>query len=503
MRYELAGVACGDAGDTVCDNADTCKGGENTCLPNWEPATTECRGEVGLCDVAESCTGSAKECPADAYELAGVACGDAGDTVCDNADTCKGGENTCLPNWEPATTECRGEVGLCDVAESCTGSAKECPADAYELAGVACGDAGDTVCDNADTCKGGENTCLPNWEPATTECRGEVGLCDVAESCTGSAKECPADAYELAGVACGDAGDTVCDNADTCKGGENTCLPNWEPATTECRGEVGLCDVAESCTGSAKECPADAYELAGVACGDAGDTVCDNADTCKGGENTCLPNWEPATTECRPATIEQCDVAEQCTGSSSDCPVDMKKECALVTSSELCVFDTGNQCGADTSQFNLNFSPAVDVMPGFKANSTNPGQFYFNTFAPAPGEEGNSQSVTFTVPWPFVTQGAQPVHIYDGAASTLVDGCFSVPGWSWRAAVRRSDRADWASVSRASLVHARAASAEWTVSCVFRPTRTRCLEPRRPAYVYSDYQLHRPCDRCRLREHSP
>ena len=362
--YELAGVACGDAGDTVCDNADTCKGGENTCLPNWEPATTECRGEVGLCDVAESCTGSAKECPADAYELAGVACGDAGDTVCDNADTCKGGENTCLPNWEPATTECRGEVGLCDVAESCTGSAKECPADAYELAGVACGDAGDTVCDNADTCKGGENTCLPNWEPATTECRGEVGLCDVAESCTGSAKECPADAYELAGVACGDAGDTVCDNADTCKGGENTCLPNWEPATTECRGEVGLCDVAESCTGSAKECPADAYELAGVACGDAGDTVCDNADTCKGGENTCLPNWEPATTECR-GEVGLCDVAESCTGSAKECPADAY-ELAGVACGDAgdTVCDNADTCKGGENTCLPNWEPATTECRG-------------------------------------------------------------------------------------------------------------------------------------------
>jgi len=51
-------------------------------------------------------------------------------------------------------------------------------------------------------------------------------------------------------------------------------------------------------------------------------------------------------------------------------------------------------------------------MPCFKLTASNPGQFYYNmTFEGAQGQ----QSATFyiTLPYPFVTQGAQPIHAYD------------------------------------------------------------------------------------------
>jgi hypothetical protein len=138
-------------------------------------------------------------------------------------------------NHEPTTTECRADAGDCDVAESCDG-AGACPADAFEPAGTSCGSASDMVCDNPDTCDA-SGACLVNYEPTTTECRADAGDCDVAENCDG-AGACPADAFEPAATACGDATDTVCDNPDSCDSA-GTCLPNHEPATTECRADAG------------------------------------------------------------------------------------------------------------------------------------------------------------------------------------------------------------------------------------------------------------------------
>ena len=66
------------------------------------------------------------------------------------------------------------------------------------------------------------------------------------------------------------------------------------PATTICRASAGVCDQAESCTGTSASCPADTFV--------------------------------PATTICRPAAT-QCDVPESCTGSSAACPADVNPPC--------------------------------------------------------------------------------------------------------------------------------------------------------------------------------
>jgi hypothetical protein len=230
----------------------------------------------------------------------------------------------------------------------------------------------------------------------------------VAESCTGTSAACPADGFKA--------------------------------STTTCRAATGDCDVAESCTGTSAACPADGFKASTTICrAAAGD--CDVAESCTGTGAACpADGFKASTTTCR-AIAGPCDVAESCPGNGAACPPDLKKECAIVTDSALCVFDRGDSCGANTKQFNLNFSPAVDVWPGYKANSTNPGQFYFNGFAPGPG------SVTFTVPWPFVSQGAQPVHIYDGTTVTL-NGCVDLHSTPALAACPATINAsDWASGS--------------------------------------------------------
>jgi hypothetical protein len=67
--------------------------------------------------------------------------------------------------------------------------------------------------------------------------------------------------------------------------------------------------------------------------------------------------------------------------------------------------------------FNLMFSPDGGC---YKLNSSTPGQFYYNAFwKGVPGE-----TVTFTVdlPYPWITQGAQPLHLYDSLTYTTHSG---------------------------------------------------------------------------------
>ncbi|NYT15936.1 MAG: leucine-rich repeat protein [Methanomassiliicoccales archaeon] len=97
---------------------------------------------------------------------------------------------------------------------------------------------------------------------------------------------------------------------------------------------------------------------------------------------------------------------------------------AMVTTSELCVFDVDG----DTSngrQFKLIFTPDVPDNPSqYRLTASNPGQFYFNVFFV--GCVGEGDQFTLNIPFPFVTQGAEPVHAYS-SLNTDPYGCL-VPG---------------------------------------------------------------------------
>ncbi|MEO6028508.1 MAG: hypothetical protein ABIR79_16705, partial [Candidatus Binatia bacterium] len=139
-----------------------------------------------------------------------------------------------------STTVCRPVADICDVSESCTGSAAACPTDAFE--------------------------------PSTTVCRGSGGVCDVVESCTGSGSACPADS--VAGV------------------------------TTVCRPDAGQCDVQETCDGSAKACPTDAFEPTGTTCND--QDYCLQTDACDGA-GTCVGTNPVNCDDVNPCTDDSCD----------------------------------------------------------------------------------------------------------------------------------------------------------------------------------------------------
>jgi len=365
--------------------------------PNSDPS--DCILFQGCADASECDDGN--DCTIDTCELipntnikackhtpdTGAFCGDTPSNECENPDTCN-------------------SLGFCQD-------------NGFKPEGTACGDPADTVCDNPDTCDAAGG-CQANSEPVTTECRADAGECDVAEYCDG-AGSCPADVYEPEGTACGDPADTVCDNPDTCDA-SGGCQANSEPVTTECRADAGECDVAEYCDG-AGSCPADVLKPAGTPCGDAA-ADCVNQDTCDG-EGLCVDNgyWDEGTA-CGDQSTTVCTKPDACDDSGYCLPNNLP--CGSVTDSSLCQFDVSDvACGNDDRQFQVLFTPYMQNWVAFKLNASNPGQYFYNMFVePANGE--SSVDLTIEVPWPFVTQGATPVHVYDGERVRSGD-CFIPP----------------------------------------------------------------------------
>jgi hypothetical protein len=347
--FRGAGNTCRSSAG-VCDVAETCTGGAGTCPADAFAATSVvCRSSAGVCDVAESCPGGGPNCPSDAKQPATTPCtsdgnpcsldecdgsnptcqhpaGNAGALcrssagVCDVAETCTGASTSCPTDAFQATTVvCRNAAGECDVAESCPGSGPSCPADAKETGGTPCTSDGNPC--TVDACDGSSNACQHPAGNAGAVCRSAAGVCDVAETCTGASAPCPTDGFEPSTTTCRSAGG-VCDVAEQCTGSGPACPSDaFEPTTTECRAAADVCDVAEHCTGSGAACPTDAFEPSTTECrATAGD--CDLAEHCTGTGASCPTDaFRPSSFQCRPGA-GICDVSENCTGSSAACPAD-------------------------------------------------------------------------------------------------------------------------------------------------------------------------------------
>ncbi len=87
----------------------------------------------------------------------------------------------------------------------------------------------------------------------------------------------------------------------------------------------------------------------------------------------------------------------------------------------MCNFDTNTNQGG--SEFRLLFTQ--NSTNTYQLTASNPGQFVYNVFQ----FNGTSVSITATIPYPFVTHGAVPVHVYDTVTIVTLHGqtCF-VPG---------------------------------------------------------------------------
>ena len=257
-------------------------------------------------------------------------------------------------------------------------------------------------------------------------CRGSGGECDPAEQCPRAADAaCPADSFEPDGTECGNPGDGVCDLQDTCDG-SGACDDNVEPTGTDCANDDSFCNGDEVCSATGTcESPGDpcpgtecntcqeesdtCFDDPGTGCGDGADNECTDPDTCDG-DGFCQPNNEA---------------------------------CAAVTDSGLCSFDvspkgvcvdggvpTGEPCDPDPSlgetcdvgtcepenQFRLLFTPDGKNWPAHKLVASNPGQTFYNLMSDNSGcTAGDAVTFEIEVPYPYVTVGAMPVHVYDGA----------------------------------------------------------------------------------------
>jgi hypothetical protein len=130
-RPKAAGTVCRPASG-VCDAAETCTGTSLGCpVDTFSPAGTVCRPAAGVCDAAETCTGNSAACPADAFLGNTVVCRPAAD-VCDVAESCTGTSVVCpADGFAPATQVCRPSTQSCDLIEMCTGTGAACPPDAH------------------------------------------------------------------------------------------------------------------------------------------------------------------------------------------------------------------------------------------------------------------------------------------------------------------------------------------------------------------------------------
>jgi hypothetical protein len=205
--------------------------------------------------------------------------------------------------------------------------------------------------------------------------------------------------------------DTTCDDGngctqtDTCQAG--ACVggnPVVCTASDQCH-DAGTCDsVTGTCSNPAK---AD-----GATCSDG--NACTQTDTCQAG--VCVGSNPVVCDDQIVCTDDSCDPA---TGA---CAHEQNDSCdSVVTDSSLCAFDVDGTI--DNDEFRLIFTPDQNSPSAWKLNASNPGQFYYNLFYFGPG----GVPVHIHLPYPFVTQGAVPIHIYSGV-TTAAGGTCLVPG---------------------------------------------------------------------------
>jgi hypothetical protein len=175
--------------------------------------------------------------------------------------------------FEPSGSVCRPAGGVCDVAETCSGTSADCPPvdlkDSTTVCRLSFG-----VCDPAEVCDGIADNCPADLKDSTTVCGPSGGVCDPEEVCDGSNDDCPADVFLPDGTGCDD-GD-ACTAPDLCSSGvcNNAPLPDGDTD--------GFCDLVDNCpaTFNPLQTNSDAF-FAGddCQCGDvSGNDVIDAAD---------------------------------------------------------------------------------------------------------------------------------------------------------------------------------------------------------------------------------
>jgi cysteine-rich repeat protein len=211
-----AGEFCEPSLDPECGNdcSYACSGDE------------DCPDDGNVCNGDEICDPDTHQCVRGSPAADGTPCGT------DPRRICLSGSCQTSLCGDGFTDPARVPPEECDDANAVSGDG--CDNDCtYSCSSHA--DCLDHVCATG-TCDPAEHTCDYAPLSSPTVCRPSAGVCDVAESCTDTSLDCPANAFA--------------------------------PATQTCRPAAGQCDEAERCTGSSASCPADAFKAPGTPCDD-------------------------------------------------------------------------------------------------------------------------------------------------------------------------------------------------------------------------------------------
>ncbi len=390
---DLTGRPC-DGGN--CLAGYTCDVAVNRCVASFEACSDEgrhipCTYRASSCaDGCRVCTGgawSACEVPADPPNcVAGtISCGDefhltecgavgyidrttACDFGCNSAanpprcNDCVPGTSQCLgvlfvdcstDGRVLSQTSCQGEgqcanVGRCDNEQGCqtlTQSDDGTPCDEGvardgDMCNSACVDgeciAGAQIdCDDHLTCTSDRcattGGCRHDALPSTEICRAAVGPCDLAESCNGTASNCPPDAIASLGSTCSVAAD-ICDLPDHCDGVTTDC------PDTEGLGNDVLCDTAcvtgdyveHTCQGH--QCVASLPVACADACACSNDTCADGADACSADFSSCTFAFASPFTNATHKSLAQLTLNADCAGQVDNVM------CTTDASARLCIY---------------------------------------------------------------------------------------------------------------------------------------------------------------------
>ncbi len=356
-HYVTVGTEC-RASSGVCDVAETCTGSAGSCPSDSVASNSSlCRASTGQCDSDEYCDGISTACPAESYSYNSSSCtGDAYECTSDYCDN-----NVCIhPNVADFTACTDNDANACtasycitgtcsntNVADgtSCTGGASS--ASCYSGTCEVCGDG---VRGHYEDCDNGNSSgCSTNCTVDTGwSCTGNVGSPSVCtDNCVNGATCTDTDLNECTTATCN--GSHTCDQTVGTTVG-TSCTDDGEYCTYD------ECDGSGNCThalgyADGTSCPTvvngHCYNLVCQdTCGDSSVQAweqCDQgvsngtADSCC--DSTC--QYVTLGTQCRAAT-GTCDVAETCTGSAGTCPSD-----TVASNSSVCRTSTGECDGAE------------------------------------------------------------------------------------------------------------------------------------------------------------
>jgi cysteine-rich repeat protein len=370
--------SCNDGNS--CTQTDTCQAG--TCTGSNPVVCTA----LDQCHVAGTCDTGTGVC-SNPTKADNSSCNDG--NSCTQTDTCQAG--TCTGSNPVVCTA----LDQCHVAGTCDTGTGVC-SNPTKADNSTCNDG--NACTQTDTCQSGVCTGgSPVVCTASDQCH-EAGTCNAATGvCSNPAKSDGATCSDNDACTVGDA----CQSGSCHSGAAKTCS-----ASDECH-VAGTCDPA---TGECSNPPA----AEGTHCGDQTSSDCDDPNTCDG-SGTCLDKHKADGTSC---TADGTDCTkDQCL--SGTCDHETLQACSVITDSSLCSFDVDPDTG--DNQFRLIYTPDQNAPSAWKLNASNPGQYYYNIV-----HDGSAGDVTITLPYPFVTQGARPIHVYSDVVPVPVKNgtCF-------------------------------------------------------------------------------